>query len=97
MLVRAPSIQRGKLPARALRPDDQAVGDVCRHLQAVAVSGPELAQAGDHGRVVGDNEGVERFSEALLREVQGRDDRRPLVRDEILRVILHDRIGVGME
>ena len=48
-------------------------------------------------RIVRHHQRVACFAEALPGEIERRDDRRAVVGDEILGVVLHHRIGVGMQ
>jgi transcriptional antiterminator Rof (Rho-off) len=89
--------QLGELAARPLGSDDEALGDVRGQRQPGAVRFHQPPQTGDHGGVVGQDERVARLAKTFLREVERRDERRPFVGDQVLSVILHDRIGVRLD
>jgi hypothetical protein len=88
--------QLGELAARPLGSDDETLADVRGQRQPGAVRFHQPPQTGDHGGVVGQDERVARLAKTFLREVQRRDERRPIVGDQVLRVVLHDGSVYGL-
>ena len=89
--------QMGELTARSLRSDDEALADIRGHRQPGAVRFHQATQTGDHVGVVRQDERVACLAKTFLREVQRRHERRSIVGDQVLRVVLHDRIGVRLD